>query len=123
MKFPQSLISITFSHTTNLQQTTLKTYWQIHGNILLIKVHLMKKVENIVAKGEIARSKQFLLSSQCFQKSSATEASKSFYMWERINGIEDDRLSSHLTSYLSCTCNMCFSILDHALVSIIKTPL
>ena len=37
---------------------------------------LLKRVENIVAKGEIARSEQFLLLPQCFQKSSAADASK-----------------------------------------------
>ena len=42
----------------------------------------MKKVENIVAKGEIVRYEQFLLLLQCFQKSSAAEASESDYMWE-----------------------------------------
>ena len=30
--------------------------------------NLLLKVENIVAKGEIARFEQFLLLSQCFQK-------------------------------------------------------
>ena len=44
----------------------------------------MKKVENIVSKGEIARFEQFLLS-QCFQKSSAAKASESIYIRERVN--------------------------------------
>ena len=44
---------------------------------------LMKKVENIVAEGEIARFEQFLLLSLRFQKSSkAAKASESDYMWE-----------------------------------------
>ena len=34
------------------------------------------KVENNVAKGEIARFEQFLLLQHCFQNSSATEAQK-----------------------------------------------
>ena len=38
-----------------------------------------------MAKGEIACFEQFLLLSQCFQKSSASEASKSVYMLERVN--------------------------------------
>ena len=42
------------------------------------------KIENINAKGEIACFEQFLLFSQCFQKSSAEEASKSVYLWERV---------------------------------------
>ena len=37
----------------------------------------MNKVENIVAKGETACYEQFLLLPQCFQKSSAAEASES----------------------------------------------
>ena len=43
----------------------------------------MNKVENTVTKGEIARFEQFLLLSQCFQKSSAEEASESVCMWKR----------------------------------------
>ena len=34
------------------------------------------RVENIVGKGEIARYKQFLLFSQCFQKMFVLDASK-----------------------------------------------
>ena len=41
-----------------------------------MKVQLLKNVENIVAKRETARVEQFLLLSQCFQKSSAADASK-----------------------------------------------
>ena len=44
-----------------------------------------KKVANIMARGEIARFEQFLLLSECFQKSSAAESSESVYMWERVN--------------------------------------
>ena len=43
------------------------------------------RIENIVAKGEIAQNEQFLLLSQEFQKSSAAEASKGVYLWERFN--------------------------------------
>ena len=35
-------------------------------------------------KGEIACFEQFLLLSQCFQKSSTAEASESVYRWERV---------------------------------------
>ena len=45
----------------------------------------LKLIENIVAKGEIARSEQFLLLSQCFQKPFAAEASESVCMWEKVN--------------------------------------
>ena len=37
-----------------------------------------------MAKEEIARFEQFLLLFQCFQKSSAAEASESVYLWERV---------------------------------------
>ena len=50
-----------------------------------MKEYLLKRVENIVAKGEIARFEQFLLLSQCFLKLSAAEASESVYMRERVN--------------------------------------
>ena len=39
-------------------------------------VYLLEKLENIVAKEEIARFEQFLLLSQCFQISSVVEASE-----------------------------------------------
>ena len=42
------------------------------------------KVEKIVAKGEIDHYDQFLLLPQCFQMSSASEASESVYMKERV---------------------------------------
>ena len=38
-----------------------------------------------MAKGEITRFEQFLLLSQCFQKTSASDASESVYMRERVN--------------------------------------
>ena len=45
----------------------------------------MKKRENYVAKGEIARFEQFFLLLQCFQNSSAADMSKCVYFWERVN--------------------------------------
>ena len=39
-------------------------------------IQLSDLVENIVRKGEIARSEQFLLFPQCFQKLSSVDASK-----------------------------------------------
>ena len=47
----------------------------------------LKKVENILANGEIAHLEPFLLLPTCFQKSSAAEASESVYMWERVKVI------------------------------------
>ena len=46
-----------------------------------------KRVENSLAKGEIARFEQILLLSQCFQKSSAADVSKCVYRWERVKSI------------------------------------
>ena len=50
-----------------------------------MRVCLLKEVEIIVAKAEIARFEQFLLLTQCFQMSSAAEASENIYRWERVN--------------------------------------
>ena len=44
-----------------------------------MRVLLLNRVENIVAKGEIARFEQFLLLPKCFQKLSAEDASKCVY--------------------------------------------
>ena len=51
---------------------------------MLNKDIITEKVENIVAKREIAHDEQFLLLPQCFQKSSAADVSESVYMWERF---------------------------------------
>ena len=50
-----------------------------------MKVSNSEKRENNVAKGEIARFEQFLHMLQCFQESSAADASKCVYRWERVN--------------------------------------
>ena len=49
-----------------------------------MKEQLLNKVENIVAKVEIAHHEQFLLLSQCFQNMSAAKAPESVCMWERV---------------------------------------
>ena len=54
-----------FPHTTILQQTTLNIFCQKMENLFELNG---LKVENIVAKGEIAHFEQFLLLSLCFQK-------------------------------------------------------
>ena len=53
-----------FPHTTNLQQTTLKTY----SGTNLSKEKLLNKVENIVVNREIAHYDYYHLLKQCFQK-------------------------------------------------------
>ena len=47
--------------------------------------NLWQKVENIVAKGEIARFVQFLFCHYVFKKLSAAQATESVYMRERVN--------------------------------------
>ena len=47
--------------------------------------NLSLKVENVVAKGEIARFEQFLLLSLCLKKLSAAKMSESVYMREMVN--------------------------------------
>ena len=63
---------------------------------MLIK--LSNSVENILAKGEIARFEQFLFLSQCFRKLSAAEVSESVYMWERVKN------SFQQYNDYTCTC-------------------
>ena len=73
------------THTTNLQQTTLKTSRQKHRKTLKMKVLLLKKVENIVAKEEVASFEQFLLRHNVF---------KSCPMQIRQNSSEVERVKS-----------------------------
>ena len=71
-----------FPHTTILQQTTLM-------NIFCNKIenfynwmdNLWLKGENIVSKGEIARSEQFLLLSLCFSKSCPLQRCQKASIW------------------------------------------
>ena len=50
-----------------------------------MKVYFLNRVENIVAKREIAHYEQFIVLPQCFQKSSAAEVLESVSMWEMVN--------------------------------------
>ena len=59
----------------------------------------MKRVTDIVAKGEIAHFEQFPLLSPCFQKSSAADASERVCMWERVTN-ELCRKKGYLILYL-----------------------
>ena len=63
-----SLILNLFPHTTILQQTTLNIFCQKIENLYNWMDNLWLKLENIVAKEEIACFEQFLLLSLCFQK-------------------------------------------------------
>ena len=47
-------------HTTNLQQTTLKTNKQKYGKSLKVKEYLLNQIESIVAKGESAHMERLL---------------------------------------------------------------
>ena len=44
-----------------------------------------KRVENTVGKGEIARYEQFLLFTQCFQKTCTADTENPGLVWERVN--------------------------------------
>ena len=79
---PEFIILNPFPHTTNLQQTTLKTYLQKPEKQPKKISQLLNKVENIVAKGEIAHQQQFHLWPQYLQKSSAAIASKCVCRWK-----------------------------------------
>ena len=57
-----------FPHTAILQQTTLNIFCQKIENLYNWMDNLWLKVENILAKGEIALFVQFLLLSLCFSK-------------------------------------------------------
>ena len=50
-----------FPHKKNLLQMAFNTSWQKRGKPLMLKVQLLDKVDNIVAKGEIAHHEEFLL--------------------------------------------------------------
>ena len=50
-----------------------------------MRIQLSDWGENIVGKGEIARSEQFLLFPHCFQKLSVADASKPVSMELRVN--------------------------------------
>ena len=45
-----------------------------------------------MAKGESASFEKFCLLSQCFQKSSAAEASETVYRWERVKKTMEQNL-------------------------------
>ena len=62
------------------------------SNRQLWKHILSNNVKNIVAKGEIAQFKQFLLLSQCFRRASAAEALESMYLRERVNAYPQEEV-------------------------------
>ena len=77
-----------FPDTTILQQTTLDIFCQQIENLYnWMDINLRQIVENIVAKGEIARSEQFLLLSLLFSNSRLLQASQNIYIRERVNWI------------------------------------
>ena len=55
-----------------------------------MKEQLLNKVENILAKGKIAHHEKFLLLTQCFQKSSAAEASESVSVGKWVKKVQND---------------------------------
>ena len=92
-----------FPHTTILQQTTLNIFCQNMENLYNWMDNLWLKVENIVAKGEIAHFVQlhvlcnFFFCHYVLKKLSAAEASESVFMRERV------KYSVHLYNCISNT--------------------
>ena len=70
-----------FPHTTILQQTTLNVFCQKIENLHNWIDNRWQKVENIVAKGEIACFLQFLLLSLCFIKSRLLQRRQKVSIW------------------------------------------
>ena len=66
-----------------------------------MKVLLSNSIKNIVANGEIAHYEQFFHLPQCFQRSSAVDASESFCMFEskRADTDQHEYIVLHLASY------------------------
>ena len=52
-----------------------------------MKFQLLNRIKNGVAKGEIAPHEQFQLLPQCFQKTSAADASKGSAIGYRLNNL------------------------------------
>ena len=73
-----------FPHTAILQQMTLNVFCQNIDNLHNWMDNLWQKVENILAKGEIAQN-NFFFCHYVFKKLSAAEASESVYIRERVN--------------------------------------
>ena len=65
----------------------------------------LKRVENTVGKGEIARYEQFLLSPKCFQKACFLGVSKGVIVWEWDN--KELRVP--------CPCCLCSPLIDNDL--------
>ena len=53
-----------------------------------------KWIENTVGKGEIALYKQFFLYPQSFQKTCIADTKKSELVWDRVNALSKDMISS-----------------------------
>ena len=68
----------------------------------------MTKIENIVTKEEIARFGQFLFCHYVFKKPSATEASESIYMRERVNTLMCSMISNcKIFNIINCANMQC----------------
>ena len=70
-----------FPHTEILQQMTLNVFCQKIENLHNWRDNLWQKVENIVAKEEIAQFVQFLLLSLCFSKSRLLQRCQKASIW------------------------------------------
>ena len=70
---PRPRINTAFPKRQNVDSSKLKEFAEDNFRIIENGRKFFKRVENTVRKGEIACYEQFLLFSQCFQKTCAAE--------------------------------------------------
>ena len=75
-------ISLTLSQMTNFRLFQTEEFADDNFRFDQNVGKLSKRVENTVGKGEIARSEQFLLFPQCFQKTCCANTYKQGLIWE-----------------------------------------
>ena len=78
------IVSLTHYQTTNFRLFKTERVCRRQFKFDKNGRKLCKWVENTVGKGEIARSEQFLLFPQCFQKACFPGASKGVLVWEWV---------------------------------------
>ena len=79
------MILSTLSKTTSLDTSKLKEFADDNFNFDENGGKFSKSLENTVGKGEIAHYEQFLLFSQCFNRTCSAYTEKQCLVWERVN--------------------------------------
>ena len=72
----------------------LKEFADSNFKLYVNGITFSKLVENTVGKGEIACYKQFLLFPQCFQKTCSADTYKPGLVWERVNPLQSQVLTT-----------------------------